>query len=109
NDTPDGQAAAIARAMQSKGISRAIVVGHSFGGAIAASFALDHPEMTAGLVFLAPATHVWPAGIAWYYDLSRMPLVGRLFANTLALPAGLSRLQSGSACVFAPNAVPEDY
>jgi pimeloyl-ACP methyl ester carboxylesterase len=48
NQTPDGQAAAIARAMQAKGISRAIIIGHSFGGAIAASFALAHPEMTRG-------------------------------------------------------------
>lgn len=109
NDTPDGQAAAIARAMQAKGISRAIIIGHSFGGAIAASFTLEHPEMTAGLVFLAPATHSWPGGIAWYYGLIRMPVIGPLFANTLALPAGLTRLESGSACVFAPNPKPDDY
>ncbi|MEM5495475.1 alpha/beta hydrolase [Hoeflea sp. AS16] len=109
NDTPAGQAAAIARAMQAKGISSAIIIGHSFGGAIAASFALDHPQMTAGLVFLAPATHTWPGGIAWYYGLTRLPVIGPLFANTLALPAGLTRLESGSACVFAPNPKPDDY
>lgn len=109
NDTPDGQADAIAATMKAKAISRAIIIGHSFGGAIAASFALAHPQMTAGLVFLAPATHSWPGGIAWYYGLTRMPLIGALFANTLALPAGLSRLESGSACVFAPNPKPGDY
>jgi len=109
NDTPDGQADAIAAAMKAKGISRAIIIGHSFGGAIAASFALAHPQMTAGLVFLAPATHSWPGGIAWYYGLTQTPLIGPLFANTLALPAGLSRLESGSACVFAPNPTPDDY
>ena len=109
NDTPDGQAAAIASAMRAKGISSAIIIGHSFGGAIAASFALAHPQMTEGLVFLAPATHSWPGGIAWYYGLTRTPLIGPLFANTLALPAGLTRLESGSACVFAPNPKPDDY
>lgn len=109
NDAPDGQADAIARAMQAKGISRAIIIGHSFGGAIAASFALAHPEMTAGLVFLSPATHPWPGGIAWYYGLTRMPVIGPLFANTLSLPAGLGQLESGSACVFAPNPKPADY
>lgn len=109
NDTPNGQADAIARAMQSKGISNAIIIGHSFGGAIAASFALNHPEMTAGLVFLAPATHPWPGGIAWYYGLASTPLIGQMFAHTLALPAGLTRLDSGSACVFAPNPKPDNY
>ncbi|MDF1607904.1 alpha/beta hydrolase [Hoeflea sp. YIM 152468] len=109
NDTPDGQADAIARVMQSKGISSAIVVGHSFGGAVAASFALAHPDKTAGLVFLAPATHPWPGGIAWYYDLTQRPILGSLFAATLALPAGLTRIESGTACVFAPNPKPADY
>tara|TARA_R110002020_G_scaffold316361_8_gene531523 strand:- start:3981 stop:5012 length:1032 start_codon:yes stop_codon:yes gene_type:complete len=109
NNTPDGQAEAVARAMQARGISKAVIIGHSFGGAIAASFALAHPEMTAGLVFLAPATHPWPGGIAWYYGLTGMPVIGPLFANTLALPAGLTRLESGSACVFAPNPKPDDY
>lgn len=109
NNTPDGQADAIARAMQAKGISKAIIIGHSFGGAITASLALGKPEMIAGLVFLAPATHPWPGGIAWYYGLTSMPVIGHLFANVLALPAGLTRLESGSACVFAPNPVPGDY
>jgi pimeloyl-ACP methyl ester carboxylesterase len=95
--------------MRQKGISEAVIVGHSFGGAIAASFALDHPELTAGLVFLAPATHPWPGGVSWYYDLASVPLIGHLFAHTLALPAGLTRLESGSACVFAPNPKPDDY
>lgn len=109
NNTPDGQATAIARAMQARGISKAIVISHSFGGAIAASLALANPQMIAGLVFLAPATHPWPGGIAWYYRLTSMPLIGQLFANVLALPAGLTRLESGSACVFAPNPKPDDY
>ncbi|MCY0148261.1 alpha/beta hydrolase [Hoeflea sp. G2-23] len=109
NQTPGGQAAAIARAMQAKGMTKAIIVGHSFGGAIAASFALDHPQITAGLVFLAPATHPWPGGVSWYYELTNLPLIGPLFAHTLALPAGLTRLESGSACVFAPNPKPDDY
>ncbi|KGF67649.1 esterase [Hoeflea sp. BAL378] len=109
NDTPDGQAEAVARAMKAKGISKAIIIGHSFGGAIAASFALGHPEMTAGLVFLAPATHPWPGGIAWYYGLTSTPVIGPLFAHTLALPVGLTRVESGSACVFAPNPMPDEY
>jgi pimeloyl-ACP methyl ester carboxylesterase len=109
NAWPDGQAHAIARLMEKRGIAKAIIVGHSFGGAIAASFALEHPDKTAGLLFLAPATHPWPGGVDWYYDLAKMPVVGWLFTRLVALPAGLSRIDSGTRFVFAPNAQPDDY
>jgi pimeloyl-ACP methyl ester carboxylesterase len=109
NAWPDGQAHAIARLMEKRGIGKAIIVGHSFGGAIAASFALEHPEKTAGLLFLAPATHPWPGGVDWYYDLARMPVIGWLFTRIVALPAGLSRIDSGTRFVFAPNPRPDDY
>ncbi len=109
NAWPDGQARAIARLMDKRGIAEAIIVGHSFGGAIAASFALEHPEKTAGLLFLAPATHPWPGGVDWYYDLARMPVIGWLFTRIAALPAGLSRIESGTRFVFAPNPAPQDY
>lgn len=110
NRTPDGQAAGIAGLMRHLGIDDAIVVGHSFGGSVAAAFALSHPELTRGLVFLSAATHPWPGGkTSWYYSLTAIPVVGRLFAETLAWPAGALRMNAAAACVFAPNALPERY
>lgn len=109
NDRPDGQADAIARLMDGRGMTRAIIVGHSLGGAIAASFALRHPEKTAGLILLAPATHPWPGGVDWYYRLTALPYVGWLFAHTLAAPIGLRRIESGTRSVFHPNPRPDDY
>lgn len=109
NARPDGQARAIARLMEKRGIDKAIIVGHSFGGAIAASFALEHPEKTTGLLFLAPATHPWPGGVDWYYDLTRLPIAGWFFSHIIAMPAGLSRIDSGTRAVFAPNPRPLDY
>lgn len=109
NASPDGQAHAIARLMEKRGIEKAIIVSHSFGGAIAASFALEHADKTAGLLFLAPATHPWPGGVDWYYDLAKMPVVGWLFTRIVALPAGLSRIDGGTRFVFAPNPRPDGY
>ncbi|MCF3638430.1 alpha/beta hydrolase [Rhizobium sp. TRM95111] len=109
NDYPDGQAEAIARLMEKRGIARAIIVGHSFGGAIAASFALYHPEKTLGLMLLAPATHPWPGGVDWYYRVASNRYAGWLFNHLVALPAGLSRLDAGTRFVFAPNARPQTY
>lgn len=109
NDTPDGQANAIARLMERKGIARAIIVGHSFGGAITASFGVLHPDKVEGLVFLAAATHPWPGGVDWYYHLASAPVIGPIFCHTLALHAGMMRIEAATDHVFAPNPRPETY
>lgn len=110
NDTPGGQARTIAALMDRLGIDRAVVVGHSFGGAVAAAFALDHPGKTAGLVFLSAASHPWPdRATSWYYRLAARPYAGRLFCELVALPAGLARIAAATGSVFSPNPVPERY
>ena len=104
------QAALIAGLMDRLGIGQAIIVGHSFGGSIAAAFALDHPEKTEGLIFLSAATHPWPGGrTSWYYHLTVVPVLGWLFSETVAGPAGSIRIGPATTCVFAPNAMPESY
>ena len=56
SDRPDGPydgktcAADLAIAMDALGWSRAVVVGHSWGGSVAATFAVEHPERTLALV-----------------------------------------------------------
>ncbi|MRX37103.1 alpha/beta hydrolase [Aminobacter sp. MDW-2] len=110
NETQEGQAATIAALMDRLGIKDAIIVGHSFGGSIAATFALEHPQKTRGLLFLSAATHPWPGGeTSWYYSLSARPVAGWLFAATVANPAGLMRINAATTCVFSPNKVPDGY
>jgi pimeloyl-ACP methyl ester carboxylesterase len=71
NGTPTGQAATIAALIGHLGIRDAIIVGHSFGGAITAAFGLEQTDRTRGLVFVAAATHPWPGGkTSWYYKLT---------------------------------------
>lgn len=104
------QAALIAGLMDRLDIGPAIVVGHSFGGSIAAAFALAYPEKTRGLLFLSAATHPWPGGrTSWYYHLTVKPVLGWLFSETVASLAGSARIGPATTCVFAPNAVPEGY
>lgn len=109
NSKPDGQAATIAALLDELEIDEAIIAGHSFGGVVTVSFALNHPEKTLGTVLMSPVSHPWPGGVSWYYELSKLPLVGHLFSETLALPGGLLRLDAGTACVFAPNEPIENY
>jgi pimeloyl-ACP methyl ester carboxylesterase len=110
NSNPYEQADTIAALMDEVGIVRAVIVGHSFGGAVTAALALRHPDKVAGLVFAAAATHPWPgAGTSWYYTLSSVPVLGRIFTETLAWPGGSISMRAASVCVFAPNPMPEAY
>jgi pimeloyl-ACP methyl ester carboxylesterase len=109
NAYPDGQADAISALMQKRGIRKAIIVSHSFGGAVAASFALRHPQSVIGLVFLSPAVYPWSGDVAWYYDAASAPVTGWLFSGLVAPPAGLALVDSATKAVFAPNPRPPGY
>ena len=107
--SPARQAALISQALTGMGVNKVILVAHSLGGAVATAFALAEPKRVAGLVLLAPVTHPWPGGIAWYYTLTSTPLIGPLFAFTIAPPIGLVVLPKAVEGVFAPKPAPPDY
>lgn len=107
--SPRDQACRIAALLEKLDYGPAVVIGHSFGAAVAAALALEAPERVKGLVFLAPATHPWNGGVAWYYRLAALPVIGELFCRTLALPAAERLASASMRNVFAPAAVPEGY
>jgi pimeloyl-ACP methyl ester carboxylesterase len=107
--SPARQAALIHQALETIGVRRAILVGHSWSGALATAYALDHPQSVAGLLLLAPVTHPWETGVAWYHHVLTTPLAGPVFARTLAFPIGKLLLGPGIQNVFAPQQAPPDY
>lgn len=109
DSTPAAQARMIDEVLDKLGVARALIVGHSWGGALLPALALDHPERVAGLVMLAPVTHSWNGGVAWYHNVGATPLVGPLFAHTLALPSGFLMLNPGARGAFLPQLMPDGY
>jgi pimeloyl-ACP methyl ester carboxylesterase len=88
---------------------KAIVVGHSFGGAVSLRLALDHPELVDGLVLLAPVSHDWGGGgEAWYNKHASHPLIGPLFTRLVPI-VGPGQVKSGVRNVFSPKPAPEGY
>jgi pimeloyl-ACP methyl ester carboxylesterase len=103
------QAALISETMLAAGVPKAIVVGHSWAGALATTLAMDHPERVAGLVLLAPVSHPWPGGITWYYHVGNWPVVGWIFSHLLPVPGAAMTMQAGVDSVFTPQASPPGY
>lgn len=60
-ETPVEQAALLSEAVQKLGATKPIVVGHSYGGAVAMAWALDQPA--AGVVIISGATMPWPGDV----------------------------------------------
>jgi pimeloyl-ACP methyl ester carboxylesterase len=106
--SPAYQAAVLRNILDQLGIRRAIVVGHSWGGTLALTFALDCPERTAGLVLVAPATHPGVWGRNRYSAVLAGP-VGWFYSRTFAFPLGATLMRPGSKIAFQPQTMPENY
>jgi pimeloyl-ACP methyl ester carboxylesterase len=107
--SPARQAGLVAEALNQLGVRRAIMVGHSWGGAFATAYALAFPDRTAGLVLLSAVTHPWPGDPGWYNNLASLRGIGPLFLRTLVYPLGSFLIDGVSRSVFEPQAVPDDY
>ena len=104
------QAATLAEFMDSKGLERPLIVGHSLGGAVALALALDHPDKVGGLALLSPLTHDEGAVRPEFASLAvRSPLRRTLLAHTVAVPASVRHAQQTLAFVFGPQPTPRDY
>ena len=109
DSTPHIQGRMIDEALERLGVGRAILVVHSWAGALGARMALDYPARVAGLVMLAPVAYPWRGGVGWYNDLVATPVIGPLLAYTITLPLGLLLSESGARKAFLPQAMPENY
>jgi pimeloyl-ACP methyl ester carboxylesterase len=107
--SPQYQAAILAQVLDRLGVGRAIVVGHSWGGALALRFALDHPQRAAGLVLLAPPLYPLLRGATWFYDIMATPYLGPLIAHTVLLPVGALFIGLGFCGAFWPQLPPRHY
>jgi pimeloyl-ACP methyl ester carboxylesterase len=109
DSTPHIQGRMIGEALDRLGVGRAILVVHSWAGALGARMALDYPARVAGLVMLAPVAYPWRGGVGWYNDLVTTPVIGPLLAYTITLPLGLLLSEPGARNAFLPQAMPENY
>jgi pimeloyl-ACP methyl ester carboxylesterase len=109
NVTVEVQARLLNSALGELGVERPILVGHSWGGALALIYALSYPDAVSGLVLLAPAAYESEDGVSFLSKLPAWPVIGDIL-NTLFTPllsAWMVRTELARA--FAPDKVPKSY
>ena len=107
--TVEVQAEMLHAALTQLQVERPIIVGHSWGGALALVYALNFPNEISGVALLAPAVYESDDGVSFLSKLPGWPVIGDVlnFLFTPLLGAWLVRTDIAKA--FAPDPVPKKY
>lgn len=107
--TVDVQAQMLHDALGKLAITRPILVGHSWGAALALAYALQFGKEVSGAVLLAPAAYESDDGVSFLTKLPAWPIIGDAvnFIFTPLLGAWVVRTDLAKA--FAPDPVPPKY
>ena len=108
-ETPMEQAELLQKAAAIVGIERPIVVGHSFGGAVAMAWALRQPEETAAVVMLGAVSNPWPGDLGWTYTVTGSALGGAIVAPVASAFVPQSYISKSVESIFKPQPAPEGY
>jgi pimeloyl-ACP methyl ester carboxylesterase len=108
-ETPREQAALLRAAAREVGVTRAMVLGHSYGGAVALAWALDYPEDTQALVLLSAVSEPWEGGLGLLYKVTGSAAGGALAIPLVTAFLPQSAVTASIDAIFTPQAAPEGY
>ena len=104
------QARTVADVITALQLDAPLVVGHSFGGAVALALALDFPDLVGGLALVAPLTRPEIRIPSIFKPLAiRSRALRKLFAHTLAVPFSMACSSQMLEQIFEPERAPPDY
>jgi pimeloyl-ACP methyl ester carboxylesterase len=91
------------------GAAAPVVLGFSYGGAVALRWALDAPASLSGLVLAAPVSHPWDTGMSAYYHAISTPVLRHIAIPLIAAWAPASLVRRAVAETFRPDPLPAGY
>lgn len=103
------QADLIVAAAAALDFDRPLVLGHSYGGAVALAWATRHPGTLSGLVLLAAASNPWDTPLSLFYRVLSHPVGGAILAPILTAWVPDRVLDRAIAGVFEPQPMPDGY
>ena len=106
-DDPAEQARLLRGAASQLGLRDPLLLGHSYGGAIALAWALQGG--TRGLVLLSGVSMPWEAGLGLWYRLTANPALRSLLVPLVSAYATRGQVDRSIAGIFAPQAAQPNY
>jgi pimeloyl-ACP methyl ester carboxylesterase len=107
--TAAAQAALIIAALPLVGVTRPVVVGHSWGALVALAMALDQPAWVAGIALLGGPLMPERRRDIWLFTLPAVPVVGDVLVHTIWPALGRWTWPRLVRQLFAPAPVTEGF
>jgi pimeloyl-ACP methyl ester carboxylesterase len=105
--SPLAQADALIAAANQLGAPHPIVLGHSYGGAVAMAWALR--AQPKALVIVSGATMPFPGDLGLWYNVTSSTLGGATIVPLVTAFAPQSRIDSALDSIFTPQSAPKGY
>lgn len=106
---PAMQARILADAARALGVVRPVVVGHSWGAAVAMAWAVADPRAVAGVVAVSGATMPWSGGVSILRALGIQALAINAYTEYLKASADAGGIDRFIARAFRPQTPPPGY
>jgi len=106
-DTPGEQARLMRLAAESAGVARPLVLGHSYGGAVALAWALQ--AQVSGVLMLAGAAMPWEGGLGPWYRLTASGMGRALVIPLVSAFVPARQIDRSIAATFLPQQPPPGY
>lgn len=103
------QARLVAGTIQTLGMSRPVLVGHSAGGALGLTMAVRHPETVAGVVAVGPLVFSEPRLELALFGPRGVPFGGHFAARTVLRPLDAVAIPLLWHAIFAPQTMPRAF
>ena len=103
------QAEVLEKAALQLGASQPIVVGHSYGGSVALTWAVKYPDNISAMVLVAAASNPWTTPLDTYYKIISSRIGSALAVPLITAFATNSHVDDAMTDIFAPNQATEGY
>ena len=84
------------------GADRIIIMGHSYGGSVALTCALEAPKNIAAFISVSGVSHSWTTDLDAYFKVAPYPYFGWLGARFISAFASEKAIEKTLKDVFAP-------